>query len=97
MRSYKPNLDISASITQGIPSTPSWAMWKSRTQYEATIHGQQSSLQVLQNIAEVERAVVEELQVLDGNNIYPTQELSIIRKEVKAFKESKETYLLSSV
>ena len=61
-----------------------------------TLEGQNLSLSILDAILLTERKIVRELELLMEMKAYPSAELVLIRKEVKAFKEQQEFILSKS-
>jgi hypothetical protein len=58
-----------------------------------TISGQNASIGLLESIYNLERDIGAELAALSEYRVYPSAELAIIRKEVKAFKDHQESVL----
>lgn len=61
-----------------------------------TLEGQNLSLSILEAILLTEKTIVRELEMLTELRAYPSAELVLIRKEVKAFKDQQELILSKS-
>ncbi len=66
---------------------PSWAMWRNAALLQETVDSIGSYENSLQSILELEKSLTEELQALVEYKVFPSVELQLIKKEVKAFKE----------
>lgn len=73
-----------------LPPPPDWISWKNEAHFRATLDAISSSGDILANILEVERAVSDELRALVEFRVYPSVELALVRKEMKAFKDYQE-------
>lgn len=58
-----------------------------------TVEGQKLSLSILEAILLTEKTIMQEVELLADLRAYPSAELVLIRKEVKAFKEQQEQIL----
>ena len=66
---------------------PSWAMWRNTALLQETVDSIASYENSLQGILELEKSLTEELNALCEYKVFPSVELQLIKKEVKAFKE----------
>lgn len=57
---------------------------------------QELSIQLLRSILRIERLITSEIQQFASLKIFPSQELALIRKEIKAFKEHQEEVMQSN-
>jgi hypothetical protein len=80
----------SADIEQtlSVPLPPSWTRWKDEDVLSRTSSGQSMYSAALEGILGTETAISDELKRLMDMHVFPGQELTLIKKEVKAFKES---------
>jgi len=78
-----------------VPLSPSWTRWKNEDALKRTTSGQVTYTAALEGILGTETAISDELKRLMDMHVFPAQELTIIKKEVKAFKEGFESAISS--
>jgi hypothetical protein len=62
----------------------------------STLEGQNLSLTILDAILLTEKTLTQELELLSELRVFPSAELALVRKEVKAFKDHQEQVLSKS-
>jgi hypothetical protein len=70
-----------------VPAVPSWAVWKDEESLKRTIEGQSTCCVAMEGVLNTETAISDELKRMLDLHIFPAQELTVIKKEVKAFKD----------
>ncbi len=82
----KPTSSINEDLQKAL-QPPSWAMWRNTALLQETVDSIASYENSLQGILELEKSLTEELNALCEFKVFPSVELQLIKKEVKAFKE----------
>ena len=77
-------------VATGPPPPPSWAYWKDSESLTRVLTFQTTVHTALEGILRAEVAITQELEKLADMRVFPTNELQIIKKEVKAFKAAHE-------
>lgn len=72
------------------PSPPVWAKWRDVTEYETTADSLSLAESQLQRILEYEMAISSEIRALANEGIFPSFELTLIKKDMKSFRELQE-------
>ena len=80
------SVDIEQSLD--VPPLPSWTHWKDADILHRATKGQSNDMANLETILDIETTISSELRRLKEMHVFPAQELSLIKKEVKVFKES---------
>ena len=73
-------------VATGPPPPPSWAYWKDSETLTRVLTFQTTVHTALEGIMRAEVAITQELEKLAELRVFPSNELQIIKKEVKAFK-----------
>jgi hypothetical protein len=87
---------LSKLFSPSVLQSPTWMLWKDRERYEFLVKGLQNNCEILSAILNNERFISREIDYFYDLNCFPQQEVSSIRKEMKAFKDY-QTKLLSDL
>jgi hypothetical protein len=68
-------------------SSSEWSQWKNEHDYHRTLHSRHTSLQLLQQILQIEKEITNEFFLLNKMKIFPSAEIIMIKKETKAYRE----------
>jgi hypothetical protein len=77
---------LRSGVALGPPPPPSWAIWKNKENLTKVLTSQATVQAAREGIMRVETAITEELRKLMDLRVFPGNELSIIKKEVKAHR-----------
>ena len=72
------------------PPSPSWAIWKNEEALNRTLSSQKTCQAALEGILRTEEAISDELRALADIGSFPSSELAMIKREIKAFKTTYE-------
>ena len=78
------------AITLTLPTKPEWMVWRDEEYKENAFDIINENEAIMNNIHAVESMINEELKAMLDFKIYPTAEISMIRKDIKAFKDFQE-------
>ena len=68
-------------------TSPTWMLWKEKERYHSLMKGLNNNLEILNSILNTERFISKEIQFFYELNCFPQQEILMIRKEMKFFKD----------
>ena len=86
--SHKSLSSVEIEQSLNVPSLPSWTHWKDEDSLHRATNGQGTCMANLDTILDLETTISSELRRLMDMHVFPAQELSLIKKEVKAFKDA---------
>lgn len=75
------------TTTLVLPNKPEWMIWRDDEYKENAFDVINENEAIINNIHTVETMINEELKAMLDFKIYPTSEIAIIRKDIKAFKD----------
>ena len=78
------------SIILTLPSKPEWMIWRDEEYRENAFDIINENEAIMNNIHAVETMINDELKAMLNFKIYPTSEIAMIRKDIKAFKDFQE-------
>jgi hypothetical protein len=83
-KSSKKSLNTTTLV---LPNKPEWMIWRDDEYKENAFDVINENEAIINNIHTVETMINEELKAMLDFKIYPTSEIAIIRKDIKAFKD----------
>lgn len=84
------NARKNAALSITLPTKPEWMIWKDDDYKETAFDVMNENESIMNNIHAVETMINEELRAMLDFKIYPTAEIAMIRKDIKAFKDFQE-------
>ena len=82
------------SLSEGILlfiTPPEWSKWRNEKEYQLVSASIQTSAHLIQRLVQIEKEITLEFHLLSKLKIFPSAELIILKKEMKAFREKNQS------